>query len=223
MLPFQKPHISLDRRMYCLPNPMHHLYDLESRHPSLTPIRDQVIGAFELLRDCLESGGTLYLCGNGGSAADAEHWAGELVKGFESRRPLTAAEQSVLPPELSTRLQRGIRAVPLTGFLSLRTAVANDIAGEMEFAQLAWAFCTPTDVLIGISTSGNSKNVVLAMQAAMARNAKTLALVGATGGEMARIANLSVRVPATRTLHVQEQHLPVYHCLSLMLEDHFFG
>ncbi|MFU8828353.1 MAG: SIS domain-containing protein, partial [Phycisphaerales bacterium] len=189
----------------------------------LGAIRAQVLSAFELLRDHLTAGGTIYLCGNGGSAADAEHWAGELVKGFESRRPLTPDEHSNLPTDLASRLQRGIRAVPLTGFMSLRTAVANDIAGEMEFAQLAWTFCTQRDVLVGISTSGNSRNVILAMQAARARGAKTLALVGSGGGTMADLADLAVRVPATRTLHVQEQHLPVYHCLSLMLEDHFFG
>lgn len=205
------------------PTVTRHLDDLKERHPSLHPIRDQVLRAFEALRDCIADGGTIYLCGNGGSAADAEHWAGELVKGFESRRPLTGDERGELSPELADRLQRGIRAVPLTGFVSLRTAVANDIAGEMEFAQLAWTFCGPGDVLVGISTSGNSKNVVLAMQAAAARGARTLALVGAGGGKMAELADHSIRVPATRTLHVQEQHLPVYHCLCLMLEDHFFG
>lgn len=200
-----------------------HLDDLGTRHQALAAIRDSVERAFEALRACVESGGTIYLCGNGGSAADAEHWAGELVKGFESKRPLTDEERAGLSPDLADRLQRGIRAVPLTGFVSLRTAVANDVAGEMEFAQLAWAFCKPGDVLIGISTSGNSRNLVLAMQAASARGAKTMALVGHGGGRMAELADCAVRVPATRTLHVQEQHLPVYHCLSLMLEDHFFG
>lgn len=202
---------------------MNHLDDLASRHPALGPIRNQVTAAFETLRACIAGGGTIYLCGNGGSAADAEHWAGELVKGFESRRPLTALEREGLSRDLAERLQRGIRAVPLTGFVSLRTAVANDIAGEMEFAQLAWTFCTPGDVLVGISTSGNSRNVLLAMDAAKAKGATTLALVGAGGGRMGERAAASIRVPATRTLHVQEQHLPVYHCLSLMLEDHFFG
>ena len=200
-----------------------HLDDLESRHPALASVREQVVAGFELLRECVASSGTIYLCGNGGSAADAEHWAGELVKGFESKRPLPAQERSGLVPELADRLQQGIRAVPLTGFVSLRTAVANDIAGDVEFAQLAWTFCKPGDVLVGISTSGNSKNVVLAMQAANARGAKTLALVGSGGGSMAEMADHAIRVPAKRTLHVQEQHLPVYHCLSLMLEDHFFG
>jgi len=201
---------------------MNHLDDLESRHPALVSVREQVLAAFGVLCDCIASGGTIYLCGNGGSAADAEHWAGELVKGFESKRPLTGDERSGLAPELAERLQRGIRAVPLTGFVSLRTAVANDIAGEMEFAQLAWTFCRRGDVLVGISTSGNSRNVLLAMDAAKAKGATTLALVGAGGGLMGERANCSIRVPATRTLHVQEQHLPVYHCLSLMLEDHFF-
>lgn len=205
------------------PTVSRHIDDLEVRHPSLASIREGVERAFEVLRGCVASGGTIYLCGNGGSAADAEHWAGELVKGFESRRPLNEAERDGLPSDLADRLQRGIRAVPLTGFVSLRTAVANDIAGEMEFAQLAWTFCGPGDVLVGISTSGNSRNVVLAMQAASARGARTMALVGHAGGRMAEIADCSVRVPASRTLHVQEQHLPVYHCLSLMLEDHFFA
>ena len=205
----------------------HHLEDLEQRHPALAAVRGSVEEAFETLRECVGSGGTIYLCGNGGSAADAEHWAGELVKGFESKRPLTDDERSGLSGDLAgdlaDRLQRGIRAVPLTGFVSLRTAVANDVAGEMEFAQLAWTFCGPGDVLIGISTSGNSRNVLLAMQAAAAKGAKTMALVGNGGGTMGEIADCAVRVPATRTLHVQEQHLPVYHCLCLMLEDHFFG
>jgi D-sedoheptulose 7-phosphate isomerase len=205
------------------PNVARHLDDLVERHPALDAVRDEVVAAFDQLARCVESCGTIYLCGNGGSAADAEHWAGELVKGFESVRPLTPEERAGLQPELADRLQRGIRAVPLTGFVSLRTAVANDIAGEMEFAQLAWALCGPGDVLVGISTSGNSRNVVLAMQAAAAKGAQTLALVGAAGGIMGEIADRSIRVPATRTLHVQEQHLPVYHCLSLMLEDRFFG
>ncbi len=205
------------------PTVSRHVDDLEQRHPALASIRSQIERAFDVLRDCVASGGTIYLCGNGGSAADAEHWAGELIKGFESKRPLTSEERDGLAPDLADRLQRGIRAVPLTGFVSLRTAVANDVAGEMEFAQLAWTFCKPGDVLVGISTSGNSRNVVLAMQAASARGATALALVGHDGGAMAELAACAVRVPATRTLHVQEQHLPVYHCLSLMLEDHFFG
>jgi D-sedoheptulose 7-phosphate isomerase len=205
------------------PSVMNHIDDLESRHPALATLREQVLAAYEVLRECIASGGTIYLCGNGGSAADAEHWAGELVKGFESKRPLTGEERAGLEPELGDRLQRGIRAVPLTGFVSLRTAVANDIAGDMEFAQLAWTFCRPGDVLVGISTSGNSRNVLLAMDAAKARGAATLAMVGAGGGRMGDCADCSIRVPASRTLHVQEQHLPVYHCLSLMLEDHFFA
>lgn len=162
------------------------------------------------------------MCGNGGSAADAEHWCGELLKSFETRRH-GVQEAPGLSHELRSQLEDGMRAIPLTGFTSLRTAVANDTAAEVEFAQLVWVLGRENDVVCGISTSGNSSNICLALEAARARGARTLALTGSGGGRAAELADVAIRVPASRTLEVQEFHLPVYHTLSLMLEDGCFG
>ncbi len=202
--------------------PHRHLDELAARCPDLAPLRPELERAFEAMRDALRAGGKLLLAGNGGSAADCEHWAGELLKGFESRRPLGAEERAQLPPELADRLQGGLVAIPLTSFYALRTAIANDVAGEMEFAQLAWALGRPGDVFVGISTSGNSRSVCLAAQAARARGCRVVALTGRGGGTLAGLADIALRAPADRTLRVQEFHLPIYHTLSLMLEDAFF-
>lgn len=185
-------------------------------------MRGELESAFAMLQTCLRSGNKLLLCGNGGSAADAEHWAGELLKGFESKRPLSGAERGGLPDELANQLQGALPAIPLTGFLSLRTAFANDVDPALEYAQLVWGLGKLGDVLIAISTSGNARNVRLAAQAAKARGVKVLALTGQTGGQLRPHAELALTVPETRTLLVQELHLAIYHTLSLMLEDAFF-
>lgn len=200
-----------------------HLEQLGQRHPALKECAADIQTAFEMIRDSFRQGGTLLICGNGGSAADAEHWAGELLKGFESKRPLSGEERQGLRPELAQQLQGAMRAIPLTGFLSLRTAYNNDVNPKLEFAQLVWALGRPGDVLVGISTSGNSESVLFAVETARAKGLKTIGLSGLTGGKLRAEADLCLRVPASRTLEVQEYHLPIYHVLCLMLEDEFFG
>ncbi len=176
--------------------------------------------AFQVLTSCLRRGRRVYLCGNGGSAADCEHWAGELLKGFYARRPPRLPRGRV--PRVLRRLQEGLPVIPLTGFLSLRTAVANDIAGELEFAQLVWVLGCPGDVLVGISTSGNARNVSLAATAARARRMHVVGLSGAHGGRLRRLARPCICAPASRTHLIQELHLSIYHTLCLALEAEFF-
>lgn len=200
-----------------------HLAALLARRPELAPIEADLRAAHDLLLGCYRGGGTLLLCGNGGSAADSDHWAGELLKGFESRRPLPAGERAGLDERLGGLLQRGLPAIPLTGFPALRTAVANDMDPQLEFAQLVQAFGRPGWVLVAISTSGNAGNVCAAAQVARARGMRVLGLTGAGGGRLAGLCDCCLRVPSTRTCEVQELHLPIYHTLCLMLEDALFG
>lgn len=193
---------------------------LIARIPALETCRGDIWRAFELMRDSFKSGGKLLLCGNGGSAADAEHWAGELLKGFCSRRPVGA--DSGLPAELAEKLQGGLPTIPLTGFVSLSTAFANDVDATLTFAQLVWALGKPGDVLVGISTSGNAANVGAAMETARAKGLRTIGLTGATGGKLRPLTEVCICAPESETFLIQELHLPIYHCLCLMLEDEFF-
>ncbi len=203
-----------------LTNP--HLVDLQERYPALSACAEDIGKAFEVMRHSLANKGKLLLCGNGGSAADADHWAGELLKGFRSKRPLASGEKSNLPPILAEKLQRPLPAIPLTSFAALTTAFANDVDPELCFAQLTWALGSAGDVLIGISTSGNAKNVGWAAQAARARGLRAIGLTGESGGKLRDHCDVMIRVPAAETYLVQEFHLPIYHCLCLMLEDEFF-
>jgi len=170
----------------------------------------------------LAGGGKLLLCGNGGSGTDAEHWAGELLKGFASKRSIGGELLSQLGAELAAQLQGALPVIPLTGFLGLRTAWQNDCDPDYVYAQLVLAFGRPGDTLVGMSTSGNSKNVALALETASKLGLHTVALTGAGGGKAAELAQTSIRVPACETYLIQELHLPVYHTLCLMLEDAFF-
>jgi len=204
-------------------DPAGHLDDLVARAPALAPLRADVAAAFGLLHTCLGSGGKLLLCGNGGSAADADHWAGELLKGFRRLRPFPAAERAGLPEPLAAALQGALPAIPLTGFPALASAFGNDVDPEFVYAQLTHALGRRGDVWIGLSTSGNAANVCAAARVARARGLATLGLTGAGGGRLAPLCDLCLRMPATETYRVQEYHLPVYHCLSLMLEEAFFG
>lgn len=199
-----------------------HLTKLFDRRPELQACHEQIDEVFHAMCRSLRAGGKLLMCGNGGSAADAEHWTGELLKGFCSKRPLSPAEKEKLPADMRDKLQGGIPAIPLTGFTALTTAFNNDVDPHLTFAQLVWALGRPGDVLVGISTSGNAVNIGAAMKAAEARGLVRVGLTGQSGGKLLPLTDLCIRVPATETFRVQELHLPVYHCLSLMLEDEFF-
>lgn len=200
-----------------------HLDHLFERASELGPLRDQIDASFRMLRDAIANGGKLLLCGNGGSAADADHWAGELLKGFKSKRPLPSAARTGLPPEIADSLQGAIPAIPLTNFAALTTAFANDVDGDLAFAQLTHGLGRPGDVFIGISTSGSARNVCAAARVARVRGLRILGLTGASGGTLAPLCDICLRVPTAETYRAQEFHLQIYHCLSLMLEVNFFG
>lgn len=192
--------------------------------------RESIIDAYQIMEDCYSHDGKLLIAGNGGSAADSEHIAGELMKRFETPRPVPAefAEKlkSVDPVrgvDLSKNLERGLMAIPLVAHEAMTTAYINDVDGQGVFAQQLYGFGRPGDVFLGISTSGNSKNVMSATVVARALGIKVIGLTGAKGGELAKAADVAVKVPQTETYMIQELHLPVYHCWCLMLEDHFFG
>lgn len=199
-----------------------HLALLLERQPSLAASADDIAQTFTLLAATFRSGGRLLLCGNGGSAADCEHWAGELLKGFLSRRPLPTSERERLGADLGENLQGGLPVIPLTGFAGFQTAWLNDCNPDYLYAQLVYALGRPGDTLVGISTSGNSRNVLLALETASRIGLQTVALTGASGGEAAKLAGQSIRVPADQVHHIQELHLPVYHTLCLMLEEEFY-
>lgn len=199
-----------------------HLDHLLQRVPTLSRCRRDLEQAFVALRDCYKANGKVLVCGNGGSAADADHWAGELLKGFCSNRPLSVEDRARLPANLAEHLQCALAIIPLTGFSALSTAFANDVSPELTFAQLVWALGNAGDVFIGISTSGNARNVCAAAESARARGLFTLGLTGEDGGALKSLCDLVICAPATETYRVQEYHLPIYHCLSMMLEDEFF-
>ena len=200
-----------------------HIAELLNRRPELAPLAADIRKAADLFLECFRDGGNALLAGNGGSAADADHWAGELMKGFESRRPLTQEQRAGLRPELADKLQQAVPCIPFTGFPALRTAVANDIDPTLEFAQLVMALGRPGSLFVGLSTSGNAGNVCAAAEVARAKGLKVLGLTGEGGGRLADLCDLCLRVPAGRTLEVQELHLPIYHTICLLVEDEFFS
>lgn len=202
--------------------PATHLTKLVARLPELAVCQASIAAAYTAMHDCFAAGGKLLLCGNGGSAADADHWAGELLKGFGKKRPLSAKDRKKLPPYVARHLQGALPAIPLTGFPALGSAFSNDVTADLVFAQLTAGLGRRGDVLIALSTSGNARNVGYAVQTARARGLRTVALTGAGGGRLLGLSDICIRVPARETYRVQEYHLPIYHCLSLMLEDAFF-
>jgi D-sedoheptulose 7-phosphate isomerase len=206
-----------------------HLHAAVFDHPELAPLQDTIWTAYELIAESYAAGGKLLLCGNGGSACDCEHIAGELMKSFLLPRPPAEAEKDVLAElgeegeKLARKLQRGLPALVLSGLTGLSTAFANDVDPELCYAQQAFVYARENDVLLALSTSGNARNVRFAALAAKARGAKAIALTGEGGGALAGVCDLLIGVPRRETYRVQELHLAVYHCLCMMLEAHFFG
>lgn len=207
-----------------------HIELLISRYPALEMVKQDVINAYLIMEECYEHDGKLLIAGNGGSAADSEHIAGELMKRFKTPRPVTAefAEKlkeidPVRGENLANNLERGLMAIPLVAHEALTTAYINDVDGLGVFAQQLFGFGRAGDVFLGISTSGNSKNVMSATVVARALGIKVIGLTGVKGGELATVADICVKVPSDETYMIQEFHLPIYHCWCLMLEDKFFG
>ena len=208
---------------------MDYLQQLIERYPQLKPVKDDINNAFNIIADSFSGGGKLLIAGNGGSSADAEHIAGELMKGFVKKRKLPVGYINDLKNVdidisryLENNLQPGLPAISLSGHASINTAAINDIDGNITFAQQLYGYGKEGDVFLGISTSGNAKNICYAAVTAKTKKIKVIALTGCSGGELRRIADVSIIVPETETYKIQELHLPVYHCLCLMLEDRFF-
>ena len=207
-----------------------HIDLLIERYPVLEICKEDIISGYELLEECYTKGGKLLIAGNGGSAADAEHIAGELMKRFKTPRPIPNELKErlikidpVRGENLSKNLERPLMAIPLVAHEALTTAYINDVDGLGVFAQQLYGFGKKNDVFLGISTSGNSQNVMSATVVARALGIKVLGLTGELGGELNMVSNVCVKVPETETYRIQELHLPVYHCWCLMLEDNFFG
>lgn len=203
---------------------------LTERFPALTVCRDSMTAAYKLMEKCYENDGKLLIAGNGGSAADSEHIAGELMKRFRFPRPVDPLFAQKLKAvderrgnNLAGNLERSLMAIPLVAHEALTTAYINDVDGLGVFAQQLFGFGRPGDVFLGISTSGNSENILAATVVARAVGIPVIGLTGADGGELAKVADVAIKVPETETYKIQELHLPVYHCLCLMLEERFFG
>ena len=199
--------------------------DLVGRYPTLEACRGAIAAALATIGDALEAGGTLLVCGNGGSAADSEHLVADLVKGFlldRLRRELVRLDGEE-GARLGARLQGGLRAIALPASGTFVTAMGNDVGFDLVFAQQVLSLGRPGDVLLTISTSGASPDVIQAARVARAMGIAVIALTGRGGGRLADLADVAIRVPADRVHTVQELHVPVYHALAMGLELRFFG
>jgi D-sedoheptulose 7-phosphate isomerase len=203
-----------------------HLENLISRLPELGYLRERLNQTVETICESYRAGGKILLCGNGGSAADSEHIAGELMKSFILPRRLPsddAAKLGAYDDTLAGKLQRGVPTISLTGHPALSTAILNDTDPYIAFAQQVYVLGKPGDVLIGLSTSGNSRNVVNAIAVARAFGITSIAFTGSKPSRAQELADITIDVPTSETYRVQEYHLPLYHCICLMVEEELFG
>lgn len=207
-----------------------HISSLINRYPTLQCVRSTIVRAYLLMEECYEHDGKVLIAGNGGSATDSEHIAGELMKRFKIQRTVSndfakklKAVDLVRGTRLAENLERSLMAIPLVAHEGLTTAFINDVSGLDVFAQQLYCFGRSGDVFLGITTSGNSENIIAAAVTAKALGLKTIGLTGLSGGEMAQKSDVCVKVPETETYMIQELHLPIYHCWCAMLEEHFFG
>lgn len=203
---------------------------LVERYPALECVKTEIATAYSIIADCYRNGGKLLIAGNGGSAADAEHIVGELMKGFVLDRKIkqTFSERlisidSELGNVLAQNLQGALPAIALDGHMSLSTAYMNDCEPLLCFAQQVNGYGRAGDVFLGISTSGNSKNVMYAATVARAIEMKIIGLTGEKESKLSAFADVCIKAPQRETYMVQELHLPIYHCLCLMLEENFYG
>lgn len=207
-----------------------HIEVLVNRYPVLNSVKDEIVEAYFLLVESYKNEGKLLIAGNGGSAADAEHIVGELMKGFKLPRKLNEnftdkliSENEELGTVLAESLQGALPAIALDGHPALSTAYMNDCEPLLCFAQQVNGYGKAGDVFLGISTSGNSKNILYAATTAHAKGMKVIGLTGAKDSKLTQMSDVCIKVPQTETYMIQELHLPVSHCLCLMLEDEFFG
>ena len=206
-----------------------HIDLLCERYPALKIVEDDIARAYQILEDSYKNGGKLLVAGNGGSAADAEHIVGELMKGFKlPRKPQSDFADKLIQTNtelgavLAENLQGALPAIALDGHPALSTAYMNDCEPLLCFAQQVNGYGKTGDVFLGISTSGNSKKVLYAATTAHAKGMKVIGLTGAKSSKLEQMSDVCIKVPQIETYMIQEFHLPVYHCLCLMLEDEFF-
>lgn len=196
--------------------------ELIVRYPSLEGCSSSISAALEMLLAVYRSGGKVLVCGNGGSASDAEHIVGELLKKFKKHRDIPAEVAAKLRPEIAAKLEGSLPAVSLVSMSGIMTAFANDVGWETAFAQQVLGLAKPGDVLIALSTSGNSANCVAAAEVMKAIGGKTIAFTGAKESRLSEMCDASIRVPEIETYKIQELHLPVYHALCAAVEEELF-
>lgn len=204
--------------------------ELICRYPELSDIEKDIREVYNLLKNCFKNNGTLFVCGNGGSASDGEHLVGELMKGFKLKREINEDLKNKFTEKFgeegtdtAEKLQSGFKAISLGSHPAFITAFANDVDADLIFAQQLFVLGREGDVLMGFTTSGNSKNIVKAMEVASIKGIKTVLMTGASGGKAFKMADHSLKMPETETYKIQELHLPVYHAICLMIEEHFYG
>ena len=203
--------------------------ELLNRYSSLCECKEDIEKAAKAIIECYENGGKLLLCGNGGSCADCEHIVGEMMKGFLKKRPLNDSKKAemkskcdLVDDELLSKLQCGLPAVAIPSISALNSAFCNDVDPELVYAQPLMSLAKENDILIGISTSGNSKNVFGAVKVAKALGIKVIGLTGKKGGKLKETADSCICAPETETFKIQELHLPIYHYICAAVEEHFF-
>lgn len=209
---------------------MKYIDELVQRYPALDACREDIYNAYLIMVESYKNNGKLLVAGNGGSASDSEHIVGELMKSFVLARKLDKdytdkliAVEAEMGAELADKLQGALPAIALDGHIALSTAYLNDVDPLLGFAQQVNGYGMEGDVFLGITTSGNSKNILYANTVAKAKGMKTIALTGKDGGKIKDMVDVAIVVPENETYMIQEYHLPVYHCLCLMLEENFFG
>ncbi len=204
--------------------------ELLKRYPILTECGSDILKATDAIIDCYSGGGKIMLCGNGGSAADCDHIVGELMKGFLKKRPLKDTQKSemkracpMLDDDLLNKLQCGLPAISLSSVTALNTAFCNDVDASLVYAQSMMSLANDNDILIALSTSGNSANVINAAKVAKAIGVKVISLTGKSGGRLKDLSDICICAPETETFKVQELHLPIYHYICAAVESHFYN
>lgn len=196
---------------------------LFERYPMLNDCKADIRKVFELMAECYNGDGKLLCCGNGGSAADCDHLVGELMKGFLKKRPLSENEKnSFCGSKAADNIQKGLPAISLCAHSALMTAFSNDESPDFVFAQQVYSYAKENDILFAFSTSGNSANVVYAVEAAKAAGIKSVGITGKNESKLSALCDVCIRLPETETYKIQELTLPVYHCLAAMVEEEFF-
>ena len=209
---------------------MKHLELLIERYPALAVCESEIKRAIEAIIACYEKGGKLLLCGNGGSCADCDHIVGELMKGFLKKRPLDDSKKAEMREKCAelddatlSKLQSGLGAISLPSITALGSAFNNDVDPELTYAQATLALGKAGDVFIGLSTSGNAKNVAAAARVARGLGLVVIGMSGEGGGKLATLSDIAIRVPESETFKIQELHLPVYHAICAEVEEYFYS